>query len=74
MKRKVLVTINCGDKTCGRCGWYLRLGDACDLFGTKPDDGNVPEPTILYAGAAGTVWTRCRACIAAEAKAKGGGK
>jgi hypothetical protein len=56
MKRKVLLTINCGDKTCDDCDW--RCGVFCHLF------EKTKGPTARL--------RRCAACRAAEAKAKGG--
>jgi len=66
MKRKVLVTINADDETCGKCA--RRTSYWCELFFS----GRTQATTLKGSGMIDYI--RCRACLAAERKAKGGGK
>jgi hypothetical protein len=60
MKRKIIVTINADTIRCVPCDW--RVGTFCHLFGEHLKDTT------------GNGEIRCRACLAAERKAKGEGK
>lgn len=70
MKRKIIVTINCEDKTCGKCD--ALFGSDCGRFYTSNNGGSLVN-TELQGDERGRS-LRCRACLAAEAKAKGDGK
>lgn len=61
MKRKIIVTINADEKTCGKCQW-LWYGE-CTLHWKS-----------LQVVADGGDDRRCSACLAAERKANGEGK
>ena len=58
MKRKIIVTINADEKTCGGCDWHC--GYTCYLFDRD-----------IKANRAGHD-ARLAACLAAEKKARGG--
>jgi hypothetical protein len=66
MKRKIVITIDCNAKTCGKChrhSYEMDAGEAiwrcmCGMFpGSKPLDIDKEEH-----------WLRCPECIAAEVK------
>lgn len=65
MQRMLVVSVSCGETTCGGCQWrgsHDSMGHFhCVLFGKW--DG-LRSPRAEY--------TRCRACLAAEHKAKEG--
>jgi hypothetical protein len=63
MKRKLLVTIDAGEKTCGKCECCEESWHDCSLF--YINGGN----TYLKKTADGDR-LRCRACLAAERAAK----
>lgn len=70
MKRKIIVTINANEKTCGKCDSLY--GQGCVMF-HQPCVGGPRVSTDL-------VWNsrnlplRCAACLAAERKAKEAGE
>lgn len=55
MKRKIIVTINADEKTCGKCDW--RVGTFCHLFGEHVSASHQGDG-------------RAKCCLAAERKAK----